>query len=413
MKSKIIKFFKVILPIFIGIYLSWYFLTNAITAEKRSFFIASSLSEKQALELFNTAISSGDQLDLKNDFLNTHFKFQKPLIYDEIQDEYSTLVAEKVFNSPSKTLLKPIIENDNNKLVYIANIEPEVTKQDFINSFKNVNYLWIFLALTVAFLSHLSRSYRWKFLLEPLGLNPKLSLMYHSVMIGYIINLTIPRSGEVARAGYFSKYQKSSSEKVFGTIVVERVIDLLMLGLVFIITLFLQSDQDTFNQLRQANSEGNSPDWLVPLITSLVVLVILLIAFVPKIRSKAVSFIKGVIEGGMTILKLKQKLAFILHTIFIWIAYIVMLWLTALSVPEMESISTNAIFACFIAGTIAIGATPGGIGLYPIMVASVLINLYGYPSEVANSFGIIMWTTQTAFMIILGLLSLFAIKKES
>ena len=90
-----------------------------------------------------------------------------------------------------------------------------------------------------------------------------------------------------------------------------------------------------------------------------------------------------------------------------------MLWLTALSVPEMESISTNAIFACFIAGTIAIGATPGGIGLYPIMVASVLINLYGYPSEVANSFGIIMWTTQTAFMIILGLLSLFAIKKES
>tara|TARA_X000000950_G_scaffold58021_1_gene70053 strand:- start:9274 stop:10515 length:1242 start_codon:yes stop_codon:yes gene_type:complete len=412
-KSKIIKFFKVILPIFIGIYLTWYFLTNAITAEKRSFFIASSLSEKQALELFNTAISSGDQLDLKNDFLNTHFKFQKPLIYDEIQDEYSTLVAEKVFNSPSKTLLKPIIENDNNKLVYIANIEPEVTKQDFINSFKNVNYLWIFLALTVAFLSHLSRSYRWKFLLEPLGLNPKLSLMYHSVMIGYIINLTIPRSGEVARAGYFSKYQKSSSEKVFGTIVVERVIDLLMLGLVFIITLFLQSDQDTFNQLRQANSEGNSPDWLVPLITSLVVLVILLIAFVPKIRSKAVSFIKGVIEGGMTILKLKQKLAFILHTIFIWIAYIVMLWLTALSVPEMESISTNAIFACFIAGTIAIGATPGGIGLYPIMVASVLINLYGYPSEVANSFGILMWTTQTAFMIILGLLSLFAIKKES
>ena len=244
-------------------------------------------------------------------------------------------------------------------------------------------------------------------------MNPKLSLMYHSVMIGYIINLTIPRSGEVARAGYFSKYQKSSSEKVFGTIVVERVIDLLMLGLIFIITLFLQSDQDTFNQLRQANSEGNSPNWLVPLITSLVVLVLLLIAFVPKIRSKAVSFIKGVIEGGMTILKLNQKLAFILHTIFIWIAYIVMLWLTALSVPEMESISINAIFACFIAGTIAIGATPGGIGLYPIMVASVLINLYGYPSEVANSFGIIMWTTQTALMIILGLLSLFAIKKES
>jgi len=161
-KSKIIKFFKVILPIFIGIYLTWYFLTNAITAEKRSFYIASSFSEKQALELFNTAIISGDQLDLNNDFLNTHFKFQKPLIYDEIQDEYSTLVAEKVFDSPSKTLLKPIIENDKSNLVYIANIEPEVTRQDFINSFKNV-IIYGFSSTTVAFLSHLSRSYRGNF----------------------------------------------------------------------------------------------------------------------------------------------------------------------------------------------------------------------------------------------------------
>ena len=88
-------------------------------------------------------------------------------------------------------------------------------------------------------MSHLSRAFRLKYLLEPLGLKPKLSLMYHSVMIGYIINLTIPRSGEVARAGYFSKYQNSSSEKVFGTIVVERVIDLLMFGLVFFIAIFL------------------------------------------------------------------------------------------------------------------------------------------------------------------------------
>ena len=90
-----------------------------------------------------------------------------------------------------------------------------------------------------------------------------------------------------------------------------------------------------------------------------------------------------------------------------------MLWLTALSIPSMEVTQINAIFACFVAGTIAIGETPGGIGLYPIMVASVLIKLYDYPSEVANSFGILMWSTQTAFMLVLGLVSLFAIKKEA
>ena len=410
MKDKIIKILKLILPIFIGIYLTWYFLTNAISAEKRSFYVASSLTEDEAIELYNSSFKFGDQLFQKNDTLNNLFKYQKPLIYEDIQEKYSFSLADKIFNSPAKTLLKPIMENDN-KVIFINDIEPEVTKEDFINSFKNVNYIWIFLALVVAFLSHLSRSYRWKYLLEQLGLKPKLNLMYHSVMIGYIINLTIPRSGEVARAGYFSKYHTSSSEKVFGTIVVERVIDLIMLGLVFIIALFLQADRDTFNQLRQTSSPGNSPDWLVPLLVALVIIVIIFFVFVPKIRNNAISFIKGVIEGGMTILKLKQKLSFIIHTFFIWIAYIAMLWLTALSIPEMESTSINAIFACFIAGTIAIGATPGGIGLYPLMVASVLINLYEYPSEVANSFGIIMWSTQTAFMIILGLISLFAIKK--
>jgi hypothetical protein len=231
-------------------------------------------------------------------------------------------------------------------------------------------------------------------------------------MIGYIINLTIPRSGEVARAGYFSKYQKSSSEKVFGTIVVERVVDLLMFGLVFFIALFLQTDQETFNQLRET---GNSemPKWVIPLLATLITFGLALIIFMPKIRKKLINFVKGVLEGCMTILKLKQKTAFILHTIFIWFAYVLMLWLTALSIPSMETTQVNAIFACFVAGTIAIGATPGGIGLYPIMVASVLIKLYDYPSEVANSFGILMWSTQTAFMLILGLVSLFAIKKEA
>jgi hypothetical protein len=88
-----------------------------------------------------------------------------------------------------------------------------------------------------------------------------------------------------------------------------------------------------------------------------------------------------------------------------------MLWLTALAIPEMAFAQISAIFACFVAGTFAIGATPGGIGLYPIMISSVLISLYGYTSEVANSFGLLMWTTQTALMVVLGIYSLIAIKK--
>ena len=416
MKKSIIKGFKIILPLLIGVYLTWYFVSNAITAEKRSFYITSSLSETTALEYYqynNSTFQNNISLIEDSTFKAT-FSFYKSITLEDFKNENigDEKLVREIFLLSESTLSKPILTSNGYKLIYLSDIQPEITKEDFIASFSNVNYFWIILALIIALLSHMSRAYRWKYLLEPLDIKPKLSLMYHSVMIGYIINLTIPRSGEVARAAYFSKYQNSSSEKVFGTIVVERVIDLLMFGLVFLITIFLQTDQDRFTQIRQAESSG-LPSWVFPLIIAGGVILFVTIIGIKRLREKAIKFIKGVLEGCLTILKLKNKRAFILHTLFIWVAYILMLFITALSIPQMQSIDVSALFACFIAGTIAIGATPGGIGLYPIMVASVLIQLYGYQQESANAFGIIMWTTQTLFMIILGLISLVAIKKES
>ncbi len=401
MKSKLVKFVKIILPVFIGVYLTWYFISNAVSPELRSFRYLTFESESAALNKLS-----------KISVFKEGFDFHESCSFSELEKKFSKAIAQKIFELKSEEISSPIFFNNKYYLFFVDNVEKEVTKEDFLNSFSDVNYMWIFFALIVAFLSHLSRAYRWKYLLEPLGLKPNLSLMYHSVMIGYIINLTIPRSGEVARAGYFSKYQNTSSEKVFGTIVVERVIDLVMFGLVFFITLFLQTDQETFNQLRETGS-SEMPRWVMPTLIALFIAALGVIVIMPRLRTKLVDFTKGILEGCTTILRLKQKTPFILHTLFIWFAYIIMLWLTALSIPAMESASVNAIFACFVAGTIAIGTTPGGIGLYPIMVASVLIKLYDYPSEIANSFGILMWSTQTAFMIILGLVSLFAIKKES
>ena len=318
MKTKLIKFFKISLPIAIGLYLTWYFISNSTDDEK----------------------------------------------------EY------------------------------------------FVQSLSEANYGWIFCALTIAFLSHLSRAYRWKYLLETLDIKPKLSLMYHSVMIGYIINLTIPRSGELARAGYFSRYQKTKADKVFGTIVVERVVDLIMFASIFLIAFFLQSDQDKFQELRQMGESSSNP-LVLPIFLFIISIVSIIVISIKKIRDKAWNFLKGIYQGATTILKLKNKLAYILHTLFIWTAYVAMLWITAIAFPDLQDININAIFACFIAGTIAIGATPGGIGLYPIMVASALTQLYGYNGQVAKSFGMLMWSSQTIFMVLLGVISLIAIKKEN
>ena len=295
---------------------------------------------------------------------------------------------------------------------YFFSNSTDVEKEYFVQSLSEANYVWIFCALTIAFLSHLSRAYRWKYLLDTLDIKPKLSLMYHSVMIGYIINLTIPRSGELARAGYFSRYQKTKSDQVFGTIVVERVVDLIMFASVFLIAFFLQSDQDKFQELRQMGDSSSNP-LVLPIFLLIISVVSIIVISIKKIRHKAWNFLKGIYQGATTILKLKNKLAYLLHTLFIWTAYVAMLWITAMALPDLQDININAIFACFIAGTIAIGATPGGIGLYPIMVASALTQLYEYDGQVAKSFGMLMWSSQTIFMVLLGVISLIAIKKEN
>ena len=295
---------------------------------------------------------------------------------------------------------------------YFISNSSELEKDYFLKSLSEANYLWILLALVIAFLSHLSRAYRWKYLLETLDLKPKLSLMYHSVMIGYIINLTIPRSGELARAAYFSRYQKTKPDQIFGTIVIERVVDLIMFALVFFIAFLFQADQEKFNQFRQISTSSSNPLILPIFIVIGVLLIILLVGF-KKVRIKAINFLKGITQGATAILRLKNKTAFLMHTLFIWSGYLAMLWITALALPDLQSININAVFACFIGGTIAIGATPGGIGLYPIMVAGALIEMYGYDGQIAKSFGMLMWTSQTAFMILLGIISLIAIKKEN
>ena len=285
-------------------------------------------------------------------------------------------------------------------------------KEYFLQSLSEVNYGWILVALIIAFFAHLSRAYRWKYLLETLDLKPKLSLMYHSVMIGYIINLTIPRSGELARAAYFSRYQKTKSDQIFGTIVIERVIDLVMFALVFFIAFLFQADQDKFNELRQI-SNGSSNPYLIPSLLIFGIIFLGVLAGIKKVRVKVLNFLKGIIQGATAILRLKNKIGFLIHTFFIWACYITMLWISAMALTDIENITINAVFASFVAGAIAIGATPGGIGLYPIMVASVLTELYGYDGQVAKSFGMLMWSSQTIFMILLGIISLIAIKKEN
>lgn len=282
--------------------------------------------------------------------------------------------------------------------------------EDTKTAFKEANYFWVALSLIVAFLSHLSRAYRWLFLLEPMGYKPSLKNAYHAVMSGYIINLTVPRSGEVARAGLLANYEKVPFEKGFGTIVVERVFDVLMLGLVVLISGLLQAnDLSTITSQGVQKSESN---WLIyALIICGILGVIGLVAYlkIPSLKEKVNSMLKGLWEGLTTVWTMKKKWAFLFHTIFIWTCYISMMWICALAFPETASMPIGCVFASFVVGAAAIAAVPGGLGLYPLWVTLVLES---YNIGFEAGFSIFMWVVQTILIVVLGLLSLFLIQRQ-
>lgn len=275
----------------------------------------------------------------------------------------------------------------------------KISIEILIGYFKKANYWWISLGLFFGILSHLSRAYRWKFLLEPLGFKPKFGNSILAVLIGYLVNLAIPRAGEVSRAVVMVNYEKIPFEKGFGTIVAERIADLIMLFVIIGITLFVQ-----FDFIYELLTKNFDPIKIILVLVFLVVGFFVFSSFVKKATSgfllKIKTFINGLIEGVTSIFKMKKKWPFIFHTIFIWAMYVLMFWATIPAIEGLE-VPLGGILIGFIAGGFSIAATNGGVGLYPIAVAGAFA-LFGIETEPANAFGWIMWTAQTAMIIIFG-----------
>lgn len=278
------------------------------------------------------------------------------------------------------------------------------------NAFFEANYFWVILSLIAAFLSHLSRAIRWSFLLEPLGYQPKLGNTYNSVMSGYVINYTVPRSGEVARAGLLASAEGVPFEKGFATIVVERVIDVLMLGLIVLITGYLQVNSEELKDITHREDSGNA--YMYYIIGGVFLLGMISFLFLYKFSTKFRTFfldkIKGFWEGLKSVWLMKKKWQFLFHTLFIWSCYVGMIWIGAQAFPETADMPIGCIFGSFVVGATAIALLPGGIGIYPLWITQVLA-LYNIDFA---AFGIFVWVIQTALIVVLGLISLFLIQRK-
>ncbi len=281
-------------------------------------------------------------------------------------------------------------------------------------SFNNINYIYLIISVFFGVISHLSRAWRWKYPLNHLGYQPKLHNSFFSTMIGYFANLGIPRSGELLRCGVMSKYEDIPFNKLVGTVIAERMADLLVLCSFIAMVFFLQIDLLTgylkeigfFKQISFTKMFILGAAFFVVVIVSYLVLKRSKLSFFEKLRK----FLSGIKQGLIAILTMPNRGKFILHTIFIWGMYFLMFYITIFSLPEVETLPISGIVTAFVLGGISIAATNGGIGAYPLAISSVLM-LYGVDHNIGYAFGWATWIAQTAMIIIVGLISLILVPK--
>ena len=276
------------------------------------------------------------------------------------------------------------------------------------NYIKNADYRFVLLSIVFGVLSHLSRAYRWQFLLAPMGYKPRFINSTLAVLIAYIANLGIPRSGEILRATTLSSYEKIPFEKTFGTIIAERLVDfVLLIGFIFI-ALSLQYDL-IWEVLQEKKI---APTTILFGFTFLLIVALGLRMLFKKNQSALVikikSFLKGLVEGILSIRSMPNKGAFLIHTVFIWLMYLAMFYVIKWTVPETSTLGLNSLLPAFVIGGLTISATNGGIGIYPFSVA-LMLGAFGISNESGLAFGWIIWTSQTLMIIVFGSLSFFVL----
>ncbi len=293
----------------------------------------------------------------------------------------------------------------------------EKDKAQVWDVFSRANYFYIFLSIIMAWFAIYSRAVRWSYMLEPLGYKPKTWNNYHAISIGYFMNLLIPRAGELTRAGMMTRYEKIPFEKGFGTILAERVVDTVMLGSIALVTIFLQKEK--FNELWASygsmKKEGEESNTMLYVLIILGVLGLIALVFYlknKKLRNKINEIFRGFVSGLATIFTLKKRGLYLLHTFFIWGMYVALYLVCFYALPETSEYSASSLMLGFIGGAIGIVVVQGGVGVYPLLVASAIAVYYGKDSQpVVLGLAWVMWLGQTLVLILSGAISMYLMPK--
>ncbi len=285
----------------------------------------------------------------------------------------------------------------------------------------NANFLLIVPVVLMSLLSHLSRGLRWKILMEPLGYKPKLKNVFAVTMIGYLANSFVPRVGEVIKCSLLAKYENIKTDKLIGTIIIERTFDLITYGFFLIITVLIQIDvvSDYVNKKFAALAENSGTSIWIKI--GIIISAIFLFYFIIKklsqkypqsiILLKIKNFSNGIVQGFTSVKNLKDRKGFMLHTVFIWSMYLLQIYVGFKAMDATMGLSLKAACAVLSLSTLAMIATPGGMGSFPLFVMETLF-IYGVAEAEGFAFGWVIWGVSTINIIIVGIICLIALLKS-
>ena len=284
---------------------------------------------------------------------------------------------------------------------------------------------WVFLSMIFGAWAYVSRGLRWIVLIDALGYKSSKINSIASVSVGYFTNLFIPRAGEISRCTALNQAEKIPGDKLFGTILIERVIDFIFLFALIILAFFLKLDDllKFFSTLQAHQADSNAENSKILILLSITTIGIAGFFLLKKrmknsvFYQKILGFFDGLKEGFKSIKKMKRKSVFWIHTFSIWIMYFLMTYICFFSMSETSGLTVgDGLFLLVLGGIGMVIPTPGGIGSYHAIVMIGLavlgvgfINLNPPEGEInpALVFPTVVHVAQTLVAIIMGSISLF------
>jgi hypothetical protein len=286
------------------------------------------------------------------------------------------------------------------------------------DSFATANYFWVGVSIVIAFLSHYLRAFRWNYLLKPLGYSVKPPNALGAVLVGYFANYGLPRMGELTRCTLVAKYDDVPFEVALGTVITERIVDMLLLVAIFVLTLFAQ-----FSQLKTLAVEyivdplmGKLSGISAQPVKFIILISLLIIAFIgfmlirkrlaKALTGKFGNIIKGFGNGLSSVKDIDKKFQFIALSIAIWTSYFYSLYACFFAFAGTSDLGHSECLVLLLFGTFGVVFSPGGLGAYPAIITALLTATYHVEIISAVSFPWMAWTSQFILVVVLGIISL-------